>query len=78
MMMFTSILHYFRYELNTSIEFPHEEGVSELLFQPSHTDSLKCVSVGKDKKFKIWQLQNADTIYCKYLLFLIIVLTDYC
>lgn len=53
------------FELNTCIDVPHERSVSHMLFQPSATDNLKCVTIGSDKKFKIWQLTNADTIYKK-------------
>lgn len=58
-------VHFFRFELNTLIELPHEKSVTNLLFQPSYNDDLKCVTVGNDKKFKVWQLVNADTIYRK-------------
>lgn len=57
----------YRFELNTSIEYPHEDDVKGVLFQPSGDDSeLKCVSIGEDKKFKIWELQDIITPYSKY------------
>ncbi|KAF5278510.1 hypothetical protein FQR65_LT15681 [Abscondita terminalis] len=52
------------FQLNTSIELPHKS-VTDILFQPMDSKDLKCVTVGGDKKFKIWQLENADTIYKK-------------
>ncbi|XP_044765925.1 WD repeat-containing protein 75 [Coccinella septempunctata] len=43
------------YELNTSIEKPHEDSITSIAFQPTNGDQeLKCVTVGADKKFKIW------------------------
>ncbi|KAK4872869.1 hypothetical protein RN001_014898 [Aquatica leii] len=51
------------FHLNTSIELPHKKSITEILFQPIDSEDLKCVTVGNDSKFKIWQLQNADTIY---------------
>lgn len=43
---------------------PHEKSISHILFQPNDIENdLKCVTIGKDLKFKIWELVNADTIY---------------
>ncbi|KAL1517211.1 hypothetical protein ABEB36_001005 [Hypothenemus hampei] len=42
------------YELNTSIEFPHESPITSMAFQPSSQD-FKCITVSDDKTFKIWQ-----------------------
>jgi len=53
------------FTLNTSVELPHEKSVTHILFQPSYNEDLRCVTVGNDKKFKIWQLVNADTVYHK-------------
>lgn len=54
------------YELNTSVEFPHENSVKNLLFQPSRVDDdLKCVTVSCDKSFKIWQVVHVSTVHSK-------------
>ncbi|KAJ8969719.1 hypothetical protein NQ317_006108 [Molorchus minor] len=50
------------FELNTSVEYPHEKSVNSLLFQPTVGDDLHCVTVGDDKKFKIWQLSEITTV----------------
>ncbi|KAJ8959492.1 hypothetical protein NQ318_022189 [Aromia moschata] len=47
------------FELNTSIEYPHEHSVNSMLFQPANkSPELRCVTVANDKKFKIWQLDE--------------------
>lgn len=39
------------------------------MFQPAlKDDNLHCVTLGEDKKFKIWQLENITTVYSKYIL----------
>lgn len=56
----------FRYELNTSIEFPHEMSVSDLALEPvSGEDNLKCITVGNDRTFKIWELFEVTTVHSK-------------
>ncbi|KAJ8919827.1 hypothetical protein NQ315_006356 [Exocentrus adspersus] len=53
-----------RFELNTSIEYPHDKSVKNIQFQPmSNDDSLRCVTLGDDKKFRIWQLVDFTTVY---------------
>ncbi|XP_033232110.1 WD repeat-containing protein 75 [Belonocnema kinseyi] len=52
--------------LNTSIEFPHENGINALKFQPN--TSLTgynhfAVTSGKDKKFKLWNLVDPESSY---------------
>lgn len=57
-----------KFHLNTCIDFPHEEPVTKIVFQPSNKDgNLKCVTISKDKKFKIWENSKFKTIYSKYL-----------
>lgn len=57
----------FRYELNTSIEFPHEMSVCDLALEPvSVEDNLKCITVGNDRTFKIWQLFEVATVHSKF------------
>lgn len=51
-----------QFELNTSIEFPHEASITEILFQPNDGDGLKCVTIGRDKKFKVWEILEVDCI----------------
>ncbi|XP_018576979.1 WD repeat-containing protein 75 [Anoplophora glabripennis] len=52
-----------KFELNTSVEYPHDKSVKEILFQPlNNDDGLRCVTLGDDKKFKIWQLVESDTL----------------
>ncbi|XP_043271275.1 WD repeat-containing protein 75 [Venturia canescens] len=54
------------FTLNTSIEFPHEVGVNALKFQPNSPlddDDLFAVTVGKDKKFKLWNLFEPTSIH---------------
>lgn len=59
------LLIIFRFELNTSVEYPHNCSVKKVLFQPSSNETnLKCVTIGDDK-FKIWQLQEIITPYSK-------------
>lgn len=54
------------FELNTAIEYPHEQSINSILFQPLvKEDNLKCVSVGNDKKFKVWKLVDFENIYSK-------------
>ncbi|XP_058803297.1 WD repeat-containing protein 75 [Phymastichus coffea] len=50
--------------LNTSIELPHENGVNALKFKPKTSlgdEEQFVVTVGKDKKFKMWQLIHGST-----------------
>ncbi|XP_072389033.1 WD repeat-containing protein 75 [Diabrotica undecimpunctata] len=52
-----------QFHLNTSIEYPHENSINSMLFQPCHKDErLQCVTVGDDKKFKIWQLSEIEVV----------------
>lgn len=47
------------YELNSSIELPHEDGVNALSFQPiTDEDNVLAVTTGKDDKFKLWNLME--------------------
>ncbi|CAH1179534.1 unnamed protein product [Phaedon cochleariae] len=56
------------FTLNTSIEYPHDDSINCLLFQPTLRDEyLRCVTVGNDKKFKIWQVVDCSTVYKKSL-----------
>ncbi|GJQ70881.1 hypothetical protein Trydic_g799 [Trypoxylus dichotomus] len=50
--------------LNTSIEYPHEDKVLDVVFQPTGNDfELLCVTAGGDKKFKVWKLAEVSTVY---------------
>ncbi|ERL83484.1 WD repeat-containing protein 75-like [Dendroctonus ponderosae] len=52
------------YELNTSAEFPHEGSINSVQFQPSFKgDNLKCITVGNDKSFKVWQVIQISNVY---------------
>ncbi|CAH0548148.1 unnamed protein product [Brassicogethes aeneus] len=54
------------FELNTSIEYPHENTILNVLFQPAANKAgLKCVTVSEDGKFKIWQLTEINSVYRK-------------
>ncbi|KAG5869680.1 hypothetical protein JTB14_035605 [Gonioctena quinquepunctata] len=54
------------FQLNTSIEYPHENSVNSILFQPTNSDdNLQCVTVGNDKKFKVWKVVDCSTIHKK-------------
>lgn len=63
------IKHFFSsFELNTSIEYPHEISVNSILFQPlNNDDNLRCVTVGDDKKFRVWQLMDFESVYSKFI-----------
>ncbi|KAK5639876.1 hypothetical protein RI129_010687 [Pyrocoelia pectoralis] len=52
-----------QFELNTSIELPHEKSITQILFQPKDDDNLRCVTIGKDKKFKVWEMQDLHSVY---------------
>ncbi|XP_025837698.1 WD repeat-containing protein 75-like [Agrilus planipennis] len=55
-----------QYTLNTCIEYPHENSVEDVCFQPSlDANELRCVTVGGDSKFRVWEIVNADTVYQK-------------
>lgn len=57
---------FFSFELNTSIEYPHEMSVNSIRFQPlNRNENLKCITVGDDKKFKVWKLVDIDSVYSK-------------
>lgn len=59
-------LFFFSFELNSSIEYPHEMSLNGIQFQPlNKDDKLKCVTVGDDKKFKVWRLVDIDSVYSK-------------
>lgn len=53
------------YELNTSINEPHQDSISSIAFQcVNEHQNIKCVTVGEDKKFKIWHkitIQQVNT-----------------
>lgn len=50
--------------MNTSIEYPHESSINSIRFQPLvHDTNLKCVTVGDDKQYKIWQIIETETPY---------------
>ncbi|CAH1122893.1 unnamed protein product [Ceutorhynchus assimilis] len=52
------------YELTTSVEFPHESSINSIAIQPSiEEDNLKCITVGNDKMFKIWQLFQVTSVH---------------
>lgn len=52
------------WKLVTCVDFPHEDKILDIIFQPSPSDKdFKCVTCGKDKKFKIWQLMQEVTVY---------------
>ncbi|XP_074038471.1 WD repeat-containing protein l(2)05287 [Leptinotarsa decemlineata] len=54
------------FQLNTSVEYPHEDTVNAMLFQPVNSDdNLQCITVGNDKKFKVWQLVDCSTVHKK-------------
>lgn len=60
---------YYSFSLNTSIEYPHEDMIVDVVFQPTGNEfEISSVTVGKDKKFKVWQLVKASTVYCKFLI----------
>lgn len=51
------------YVLNTSIELPHEDGVTALEFSsPYNASNLLCASSGLDKKVKVWALEEREII----------------
>ncbi len=45
-----------KYELNTRIDSPHKSQVSALIFQPSNSGQTTVVSLGFDRRFKMWKL----------------------
>lgn len=48
------------------MEYPHDKSVKDILFQPMNNDeSLRCVTLSDDKKFKIWQLVESNTVESK-------------
>ncbi|KZC09641.1 WD repeat-containing protein 75, partial [Dufourea novaeangliae] len=54
------------FSLNTSIELPHEGGVNALQFQPTtllDEDGPLVVTTGRDKKFKLWHLDESTSMY---------------
>lgn len=52
--------------LNTSVELPHEGGVTALAFQPSPDPQQQlAVTAGRDFKFRIWGLAESTSIYKK-------------
>ncbi|XP_050303801.1 WD repeat-containing protein 75 [Anthonomus grandis grandis] len=52
------------YELNTSIEYPHEATITSIALQPvTSEDSLKCITVADDRTFKIWQLGEIISVH---------------
>lgn len=56
----------YSFELNTSIELPHNYGVNALQFQPNTTldgDNVLAVTTGKDNQFKLWNLVEPSSIY---------------
>lgn len=51
------------YVLNSQFESPHEGGVTALEFSSSFSiDNLLCASAGKDRKVKIWSLEETKII----------------
>ena len=53
--------------LNTSVELPHEGGVTALAFQPSPDPQQQlAVTAGCDFKFRIWGLAESTSIYSTY------------
>nr|CAH7748419.1 unnamed protein product [Callosobruchus chinensis] len=59
-----------KFELNTSIEYPHEKSINSLAFQPVLKNNVICVTVGNDNKFKVWKLSDASTVYKKDVMWL--------
>ncbi|CAH1961489.1 unnamed protein product [Acanthoscelides obtectus] len=59
-----------KFELNTSIEYPHEKSINSLAFQPVLKNNVVCITVGDDKKFKVWGLSDASTVYKKDIMWL--------
>lgn len=55
-----------RFHLNTSIDFPHTEQIIKVTFQSTNKDNLKCVTISKDGKFKVWEVSNVKTIYSEF------------
>ncbi|XP_008190612.1 WD repeat-containing protein 75 [Tribolium castaneum] len=54
------------YKLNTCVEDPHLNHVNAVSFQPTdNMDELKLVTVGGDKKFKVWYLSETETVNSK-------------
>lgn len=52
--------------LNTSVELPHQGGVTALAFQPSPDPQQQlAVTAGRDFKFRIWALVESTNIYKK-------------
>jgi len=53
--------------LNTSVELPHEGGVTALAFQPSPDPQQQlAVTAGCDFKFRMWGLAESTSIYSMY------------
>ncbi|KAJ2133069.1 NET1-associated nuclear protein 1 [Coemansia sp. RSA 1807] len=47
------------YTLVTRIDAPHAGGVHSISFQPCHRrNALLCVSTGRDRLFRVWELQS--------------------
>lgn len=60
-----------RYELNTSIELPHENGVNDLRFQSNRSfdeSNAFAITTGQDKLFKLWTLVSPTSIYSSFFL----------
>lgn len=61
-----------RFVLNTSVELPHEESaITGIVFQPftqlddeTQKDPC-CVTIGEDKRFRIWNVVDTSNIYGK-------------
>ncbi|KAL1916581.1 uncharacterized protein VTP21DRAFT_5772 [Calcarisporiella thermophila] len=49
------------YILNTRADYPHEKEVTRVVFHPHAKESPMCVTVSRDGKFKVWQLQRHST-----------------
>ncbi|XP_044269516.1 WD repeat-containing protein 75 [Tribolium madens] len=57
------------FKLNTCVEDPHLNHVNAIGFQPTdNLDELKLVTVGGDKKFKVWYLTETETVNSKSLI----------
>ncbi|KAL3276547.1 hypothetical protein HHI36_011922 [Cryptolaemus montrouzieri] len=50
------------FELNSSIEKPHQNSITSIEFQFLNSDEQKCVTIGEDKKFKVWHKTTVEQL----------------
>ena len=57
------------YDVNTSVELPHQKQVTQLLFRPQKdsTSTAMCVSMSTDGKLKFWSLVTEESLEGKML-----------